>query len=68
MNESKVVTWLCVLWMLPQEVFTVPGRTRGGKAGRKSRHHRIHHALGDATLLSRLAARVERVPDPPHST
>ena len=33
MNETKVVTWLCVLWMLPQEVFTVPGRTRGGKAG-----------------------------------
>ena len=59
MNEPKVVTWLCVLWMLPQEVFTVPGRTRGGKAGRKSRHHRIHHALSDATLLSRLAARAE---------
>ena len=44
MNEPKVITWLCVLWMLPQEVFTVPGRARGGKAGRKSRYHRIHHA------------------------
>ena len=42
MDEAKVVTWLCVLWMLPQEVFTVPGRTRGGKAGRKSRQHRLH--------------------------
>ena len=59
MNEAKVITWLCVLWMLPQEVFTVPGRTRGGRAGRKSRYHRIHHTLNDATLLSRLAARAE---------
>ena len=63
MNETKVVTWLCVLWMLPQEVFTVPGRTRGGKAGRKSRHHRIHHALTDAELLGRLAARAEEGAD-----
>ena len=63
MNETKVVTWLCVLWMLPQEVFTVPGRTRGGKAGRKFRHHRIHHALNDAELLGRLAARAEEGAD-----
>ena len=59
MNEAKVITWLCVLWMLPQEVFTVPGRTRGGRMGRKLRHHRIHHILNDAALLSRLAARAE---------
>jgi hypothetical protein len=63
MNEDKVVTWLCVLWMLPQEVFTVPGRGRGGKTGRKLRHNRIHHILNDATLLSRLAARAETRPD-----
>ena len=65
MNETRVVTWLCVLWMLPREVFTVPGRSRGGKAGRKSRHHRIHHALSDATLLARLAARAEEGTVPP---
>jgi hypothetical protein len=67
MDERKVITWLCVLWMLPQEVFTVPGRTRGGKAGRKLRHHRIHHLLNDAALLARLAARAEGVagPGPP---
>jgi hypothetical protein len=59
MNEAQVITWLCVLWLLPQEVFTIPGRMRGGKAGRKSRHHRIHHILNDAALLGRLAARVE---------
>jgi len=59
MNEAKVITWLCVLWMLPQEVFTVPGCTRGGKMGRKLRHHRIHHILNDAALLSRLVARAE---------
>ncbi len=59
MDEARVITWLCVLWLLPQEVFTVPGRTRGGKAGRKSRHHRIHHILNDAALLGRLAVRVE---------
>jgi len=64
MNEGKVITWLCVLWMLPQEVFTIPGRMRGGKAGRKLRHHRIHHILNDATLLGRLAARAEEVADP----
>lgn len=63
MNEGRVITWLCVLWMLPQEVFTVPGRTRGGKAGRKLRHHRIHHILNDATLLGRLAARAEEGAD-----
>ena len=60
MNELKVITLLCVLWMLPQEMFTVPGRSRGGKQGRRSRHHRIHHMLNDDGLLSRLAARVER--------
>ena len=60
MNELKVITLLCVLWMLPQEMFTVPGRSRGGKRGRRSRHHRIRHMLNDGGLLSRLAARVER--------
>jgi hypothetical protein len=65
MSEAKVVTWLCVLWMLPQEVFTVPGRTRGGRAGRMSRHHRIHHALNDATLLGRLAEMAEGVAGAP---
>src|SRR6202000_1585556 len=64
MDERKVITWLCVLWMLPQEVFTVPGRTRGGKAGRTLRHHRIHHILNDAALLARLAARAEGGADP----
>jgi hypothetical protein len=60
MNERKVVMLLIVLWLLPQEVFTVPGRSRGGRQGRKNRHHRIHHVLNDAALLGRLAERVER--------
>ena len=58
-DVTRVVTWLCVLWMLPQEVFTVPGRSRGGKHGRKLRHHRIHYMLNDAALLGRLADSVE---------
>ena len=64
MDEQKVLRLLCVLWMLPQEVFTVPGRTRGGKAGRKLRHHRIHHLLNDASLLGRLAESAEECVGP----
>jgi hypothetical protein len=54
MDERTVTAHLCVLWMLPQEVFTIPGRSRGGKKGRRQRHHRIHHALNDKGLIARL--------------
>ena len=58
MDEAKVIGLVCVLWMLPAAVFATPGRTRGGLRGRRSRHHRIHHALEDRQLLVQLFAQV----------
>jgi hypothetical protein len=67
MDEAIVVGHLCVLWMLPTAVFSAPGRSRGGARGRRSRYHRIHHALGDRGLAGRLLSHVlqgDREPDP----
>jgi len=56
MDERAVVAHLCVLWMLPGEVFAVPTRTGGGKVKRRNQHHRIHHRLRDDALVRRLTA------------
>ena len=58
MDEAKVIGLVCVLWLLPAAVFATPGRTRGGRRGRRSRHHRIHHALEDRQLLAKLFTQV----------
>jgi hypothetical protein len=67
LDEAIIVGHLCVLWMLPMAVFSAPGRSRGGARGRRSRHHRIHHALEDKDLAGRLLSHVlqgDREPAP----
>ncbi len=63
MNEAEVVGHICVLWLLPASVFSVPGRARGGQRGRRHRRNRIHHALYDRELIARLFASVMQSQD-----
>lgn len=54
MDVHAIITNLCILWMLPTEVFSSPSRTGGGAQRRKSRHRRIHHLLSDDQLIGRM--------------
>jgi hypothetical protein len=56
MDEDEVVCLTCVLWLLPAAVFSLPGRSRGGARGRRNKHNRIHRALEDRNLTTKLFA------------
>ena len=58
MDEPTVAQWVVALLMLPNEVFTIPSRTRGGARGGKSRRHRVRHRLSDTGLVSRMVSRM----------
>ena len=60
-DVREVVAHLCVLWMLPGEIFTVPSRSGGGSARRKNRHNRIHGKLNDDGLIMRMMQEVMRL-------
>jgi Reverse transcriptase (RNA-dependent DNA polymerase) len=55
MDETAVIAHMCVLWMLPNEVFAVPSRG-GGKARRRNRLNRIRAKLSDDAMLSSMMA------------
>jgi hypothetical protein len=59
MDVPTVVSHLGAFWSLPREVFAIPARSRGGKAGKRIRHHRIYHKLKDESLVQRVVQQVK---------
>ena len=56
MDERAVITQLCVLWMLPGEIFAVP--PRGGKKAKRNRLNMIQRRLDDGGLIDRVTQRM----------
>ena len=54
MDELLLTKRIIALWILPQEVFTIPGKIRGGAKNRKAQLHRIARNLNDPNLYDRV--------------
>ena len=54
MDIHGVITNLCILWMLPAEVFSSPGHSGGGASRRRNRYNRIKRKLSDEGLITRM--------------
>ena len=54
MDELLVTKRIIALWILPQEVFTIPGKIRGGLKNRQARLRRIARNLNDPNLHERV--------------
>lgn len=65
MDTRAVIAHLCILWMLPGEIFTTPSRSGAGAARRRNRYNRIHHKLNDDGLIQRMMNEVTKELDTP---
>lgn len=53
LDELLVTKRILALWVLPQEVFTIPGKVRGGAKNRQAQLRRIARNLNDPNLYDR---------------
>jgi hypothetical protein len=61
MDELLVTKRIIALWVLPQEVFTIPGKIRGGFKNRQAQLRRIACNLNDPNLHERVQGMVDEL-------